>query len=151
MKICIVYDTRHGSTKQIIDWMIKKFSEIKDIKTTVGRPWEIDNFNQDLFIIGSPIYWEKPLKSILDFLLAHRDDLKDRKIALFIVCLASIFGILGEKYVKKFYLKPLLDNCSGIVIGYHVFKGWLINVDYSVRDDCKKWAEELIKLLSVKQ
>lgn len=150
MKICIVYDSRrkNKATENIVRWIAENLSKIEVFKIVTGKPWEIDDFEQDLFIIGSPIYWERPLNSIIDFLLKNKEYLRGKWTALFIVCLANIFSNFGIKYAEKFYLKPLLKNCSGKIIGYHIFRGWIRNIDYSVKVDCERWINELIKLLN---
>ncbi len=61
MKACIIYDTIRGSTLYFAKW-IKDELEKSGIETDVKKVNEVDSFNYDLFIIGSPIYWERPLK-----------------------------------------------------------------------------------------
>ncbi|HDJ89595.1 MAG TPA: hypothetical protein ENG40_02760 [Thermoprotei archaeon] len=145
MNICIIYDTRRekGATKHIVKWLSEELFRMGG-NVDIVKPGEIDSFDYDLFIIGSPIYWEKPLKNILDFLSNNADNLRNKRVALFIVCLTNIFGKLGEKYVKNVYLKPLLEKCSGKVIEYHIFRGWMWKPDYSIKEDCIKWVKKLV-------
>ncbi len=47
---------------------------------------EADPRGFDLIVIGSPIYEEHPLPSVVNFLVANRDRLSDKDVALFVVC-----------------------------------------------------------------
>lgn len=142
MKVCIIYDTKRGSTRQIATWMMECLDEIK---VEMKRPSEISDFGYDLFIIGSPIYWEKPMKSVVDFLSSNRDNFKDKKVAIFVVCIAEIFGKGTEKYIKNHYLKPLEENVSGSLIKSKSFKGWLRKPDCRQEKNVKKWVREVMK------
>lgn len=78
----LVYDTKYGSTeliargisKEMEDIEVKKASEVESIK------------DYSLIIIGSPDYDDKPLESISEFIEKFSDDLKQKKIAIFVVC-----------------------------------------------------------------
>jgi len=145
MKVCIIYDTKRGSTEQIATWMMEELKGFDEIKVEMKRPSEISNFDYDLFIIGSPIYWEKPMKSVVDFLSSNRDNFKDKKVAIFVVCIAEIFGKSTEKYIKNHYLKTLEENVSGSLIKSKSFKGWLRKPDYRQEKNVKKWVREVMK------
>ena len=60
MKICIVYDTKRekGATVQIVQWMLEELKKMS-ISADAKRVSEVDSFNYDVFIVGSPIYYEK--------------------------------------------------------------------------------------------
>ncbi|KYC54436.1 MAG: Flavodoxin domain protein [Candidatus Methanofastidiosum methylothiophilum] len=78
----LVYDTKYGSTEIIARWISE---EVKDIE--VKKPNEvlsIDNYS--LIIIGSPDYDDEPLESIRSFIDKFKEKLKDKKIAIFVVC-----------------------------------------------------------------
>ncbi|NYT04460.1 MAG: hypothetical protein GKC00_07125 [Candidatus Methanofastidiosa archaeon] len=78
----LVYDTKYGSTEIIARWIseemkgieVKKASEIESIK------------DYSLIVIGSPDYDDKPIESISKFIEKFYEDLKQKKIAIFVVC-----------------------------------------------------------------
>ena len=96
------------------------------------------------FIIGSPIYWERPLKSVISFLDNHKLELRDKKIAIFIVCIAQMFGKPTERYIKIHYLRPLEKKVSNLIIESGIFKGWLKNPNFNEREKVKNWVRRLI-------
>jgi len=78
----LVYDTKYGSTEVIARWISE---EMKDIE--VKRASEVESINDyPLIIIGSPDYDDKPLKSISEFIEKFNKELKQKKIAIFVVC-----------------------------------------------------------------
>ena len=143
MKACIIYDTIRGSTLYFAKW-IKDELEKSGIETDVKKVNEVDSFNYDLFIIGSPIYWERPLKSVISFLDNHKLELRDKKIAIFIVCIAQMFGKPTERYIKIHYLRPLEKKVSNLIIESGIFKGWLKTPNFNEREKVKNWVRRLI-------
>jgi len=144
MKACIIYDTKRGSTTYFVKWIKEGFEEIKaDLDVDVKRVNEVENFDYELFVIGSPIYWERPLKTVIDFLSSNGDRLKDRKIAIFVVCMAQLFGRHTESYVKKRYLMPLEEKVSGKLIGSKAFRGWLKKSNYKEKEKVVEWIRYL--------
>ena len=146
--ICVVYDTKRGSTTHLANWVKEGFKESKtDLSTDVKRVHEVKKFDYDLFIIGSPIYWEKPLKTVVEFLLNNQDKLREKKVALFIVCMAQLFGKHTQKYIQRRYLKPLEEKTSGYIVKTGVFKGWLKKPDYNEKERVINWVKEIISSL----
>jgi len=142
VRACIIYDTIRGSTLYFAKW-IKDELEKSGIETDIKRVNKVDNFNYDLFIIGSPIYWERPLKSVISFLDNHKLELKDKKIAIFIVCIAQMFGKPAERYIKIRYLRPLEKRVSNLIIESGIFKRWLKNPNFNEREKVKNWVRKL--------
>ena len=147
METCIVYDTKreNGATKTIVKWMVKALGEIEGVKFDVKRVNECRSFCYDLFIVGSPIYYERPMRSVLEFLSSNKNEFKGKKVAIFIICLAKAMGNIAKGYIKKRYLKPLEVNVSDSLIKDGVFRGWLRKPDYSQREGCIKWIKEVIE------
>ncbi len=78
----LIYDTKYGSTEIIARWIAE---EIKDIE--IKKPNEVQSIDQySLLVIGSPDYDDNPLKSIVEFIEKFKDKLKEKKIAIFVVC-----------------------------------------------------------------
>ncbi|WGS64460.1 flavodoxin domain-containing protein [Marinitoga aeolica] len=146
MKVCIIYDTKRNSTKEFSNW-IKNELEDKNIKVDIYKVDEFnDNFNYDLYIIGTPIYYEKPLKSIYKFIENNKEKLNNKKVALFIVCIAQMFGHTTKKYIEKHYLYPLEKNIDNLIISSAVFKGWIKKINIEERKKVKEWIDELINI-----
>ena len=81
MRVLIAYDTKYGTTKTIAQWVAEGIGVDCDIKNVS----EIESCDYDLIVIGSPIYTDEPLKSVSTFLKDKCDELKEKKVALFIV------------------------------------------------------------------
>jgi|Deesub1362B_J571_1020462.scaffolds.fasta_scaffold00031_32 menaquinone-dependent protoporphyrinogen oxidase len=146
--ICIIYDTKRGSTRQIVEWMGEA---VKDREVKIMQVNEVKNLDKcNLVVIGSPIYYERPLKSVLRFLELNEEELRNKKIAVFIVCIAEIFGNIGREYAQKRYVGALLKRISGDVIKTGIIKGWFKNPDFSQKENAQKWIREVIKLADSK-
>lgn len=81
MRVLIAYDTRYGTTEQIAHWLAEGLATDCDIKNVA----DITNLNYDLIVVGSPIYTDEPLPSVVQFLHDHRAILSSKKVALFLV------------------------------------------------------------------
>ncbi|KAF2955919.1 flavodoxin domain-containing protein [Marinitoga sp. 38H-ov] len=145
MRTCIIYDTKRNSTNIISNW-IKKELEDKNIEVNIFKVNEFDgDFNYDLFIIGSPIYYERPLKGISNFIENNSYSLNKTKVAIFIVCMAKIFGNATGGYIKKHYLFPLEKYFDNLIISSAIFEGWLRKENLKEKEKIKIWINELIK------
>lgn len=110
-RILIVFDTKGGSTKEIIGWIREgamSRGAIVDMKT----PNSVTSLDYDLIVVGTPIYNDMPMKSIRDFV--RRDDLRNKKVALFVVCFAGVFGM--RNFMVRKYLEELRRACTGTVV-----------------------------------
>jgi len=143
MKVCIVYDSKHGTTEKVAE-AIKEAIE-KYVNVKVRRVSEVATFKGcELVIIGTPIYYERPLKSILEFLEEHSSELENKKTAIFIVCFAVAFGSLVRWHIQNHYIKPLMERIPGEVIDTLVLKGGIGNVSEDETEKAKRWAIGLL-------
>src|SRR5665811_1013848 len=85
-RILIMYDTRYGSTKTVARWIAEGAASEGHVDVVVRNVAEADPGGFDFIVIGSPIYEEHPLPSVVNFLTANRDQLNDKDVALFVVC-----------------------------------------------------------------
>jgi len=76
-------------------------AENLDHNADIRKPSEVDNFGCELFIVGSPIYYEKPMRSVVYFLRSTSEKLSKNKVALFVICMAKLFGGHSLKYINK--------------------------------------------------
>ncbi|GEM_PF-955197 len=122
MKIQIVYYSRYGSTKKIAHKIRDRLNAefISDIT-------ELNSIDGDLLIISSAIYSETPDPKILDLLRDKEGILKDKKIALFAICLAKELKIIREKEIGgPVYLRKMEEALNRGPIAKQVFGGKLV-------------------------
>lgn len=112
-RILIVYDTKGGTTREIIGWIrdgaVSRGAAVDAFEATRA---EAVPLNYDLIVAGSPIYYDHPMASVLRFLA--RDDLRGHSLALFVVCYAGVFGM--RNFMVRRYLDELQHLCKGNTI-----------------------------------
>lgn len=107
MSTLIVYATKYGATKQIVDEMAQKLGQdvtIKNIKD--GR---IDIKNYDTIIIGGSIYMNKIQKKIKRFVKRKESQLLQKRLGLFIGCYTPADT---KGYLEQFFPSPLLEHAK---------------------------------------
>lgn len=110
-RILIVYDTKGGTTQEIIGW-IRDGAVSRGAFVDVRKAGSIGPLDYDIIVAGSPIYAEKPMESVLRFL--RRDELRGKNVALFVLCYAGVFGM--RNFMVRRYLDDLHMCCKGNVI-----------------------------------
>ncbi len=110
-RILIVYDTKGGSTWEIIGW-IRDGAVAQGASVDIKSVREVNTLDYDLIVTGSPIYGEQPMGSITKFLT--RSDLANKNIALFVVCFAGVFGL--RNFMVRRYLDEMRSVCKGHVV-----------------------------------
>ena len=110
-RILIVFDTKGGSTKEIIQW-IREGAASKGAQVDIQSPGAVTSLDYDLIVVGTPIYDDRPMLSVQHFLEAGK--LHNKKLALFVVCFAGIFGM--RNFMVRRYLEELRGKCAGVVI-----------------------------------
>ena len=78
----IIFDTTYGSTQKVAKWIGEGISGT----TKFCKVNDAESLDYDLIVIGSPIYGQKPMKSIDAFLEKNWNVLAKKNVALFIVC-----------------------------------------------------------------
>ena len=122
MKAQIIYYSKYCSAKEIAFRIKEKLNaeSISDIT-------ELNCINGDLLIVGSSIYSERPDKKIIDLLMDKEGFLKDKKIALFAVCLAKEAKMIGKIEIGgPVYLRKMEDALNRKPIAKKVFGGKLV-------------------------
>ncbi|WP_174591787.1 flavodoxin domain-containing protein [Methanocella conradii] len=110
-RILIVFDSKGGSSAEIVQW-IREGAVSKGAQVDVCKPEEVRSLDYDLITVGTPMYNDKPMESILNFL--GWNGLSNKKVALFIVCFAGIFGM--RNFMVRKYLEELKGACRGKVV-----------------------------------
>ena len=144
-KAVIVYDTKRGSTETISGW-IKDFLEKEGWQVSLLRAGKEMEFkgNYDLVIIGSPIYYEKPLKSVREFTEQNREKLSGIPAAIFVVNMADLFGHLTESYIKIRYIGALEKLLKTSPIITYPIRGWLRKPGEKTQKDVGEFVKLII-------
>ncbi len=139
IRVLVAYDTKYGSTERVAHWIAEGIAEPEPSDTTV----EVKNIshivevNYDCVVIGSPIYDDEPLNSVIAFLDAQSDALEHVNVALFVVC--GHYGALPKDKLITLYVKKLEAHISGTVVAREVFGG---SFDFEKLSDEDKRAME---------
>ena len=110
-RILIVFDTKGGTTKEVIQW-IKEGAASIGSNVDIKSPGTVTSLDYDLIVVGTPIYNNRPMRSILRFLEGR--GLNDKKLALFVVCAAGVFGM--RNFMVRKYLEELKHDSHGTIV-----------------------------------
>jgi menaquinone-dependent protoporphyrinogen IX oxidase len=114
MRALIAYDTKYGTTKTIAQWL----AEGLGVDCAIKNVSEVEHCDYDLIVIGSPIYTDEPLKSVVTFLDDNCEELKEKNVALFVV----YDNLLAQKLEK--YEEMLRGHCLAEIVDIGVFGGY---------------------------
>jgi len=143
MRVCILYDSKHGTTEKVAKAIKDAIEEYASVE--VKRVSEVTTLGDcELVIVGTPIYYEKPLKSVFEFLEKHSEELEKKKVAIFIVCFAVAFGSLVRWHIQNYYIKPLKERIHGEIVGTLVLRGGIRNIGEGEIEKAKRWAFRLL-------
>ncbi len=96
----------------------------------------------DLVIVGTPIYYEKPLPCIREFI--DKNEMEGKKVALFLMSIADKFGKKSVKYTENRYAGLTKDGIKGDVIAIRVFHGWMLKEDKKTMEEGKEWMKRVL-------
>ncbi len=115
MKALVAYDTRYGTTEEIAHWLAEGLSNDCDVKNVAN----VTDLNYDLIVVGSPIYTDEPLPSVVQFLRDHRALLGSKNVALFLV----YDKLIASKLDK--YEEMIREQAPPNVLGVAIFGGYM--------------------------
>ncbi len=78
----VIYDTKYGSTEQVAHWVAEGIND-----ADIRHADDVTSLFYDLLVIGSPVYNDAPSSHILAFLDRYRENLANKRLALFTVSL----------------------------------------------------------------
>ncbi len=148
MKVCIVYDTRRGATATIANWIAEDLAE-RGFEVSVQRLERAEISECDLVILGAPVYYETPLPSMLKFIEKNRDILAGKIVAVFVVCMADIFGRIGAKYAERRYLGKMTAKLKRPPFARTILRGWLKTQNSKTREQVASWVSDIVGALSL--
>ena len=152
LRAFIIYDSRHeaGATRTIAECIANTLRE-GGIEATLCRPKDPcpDPRDFDLIVVGTPIYYERPMKSVLEF-IDRNDGLVGLKVAVFITCFAASKKVPApiRNAVIRRYLNSVLKHVKGEAVASKAFRGWLRGPNPGVLKECVEWGEALAKIVS---
>jgi menaquinone-dependent protoporphyrinogen IX oxidase len=152
-EILITYVTKGGATEEaayiIVNILQEKYGFKVDLINLKKNP-NPDITSYKNIIIGSGVRAQRVYKEALNFL--KRNDLKDKKVTIFILSLEAGFPKSYENAIKK-YIKNILEKYPHIKpIATEAFGGKIRIIGFNIAnnfniDKIKAWAEELGKKL----
>jgi menaquinone-dependent protoporphyrinogen IX oxidase len=117
----VIYDTKYGSTEQVAHWVAEGINDA-DIRYVD----DVTSLFYDLIVIGSPVYNDAPSSHIMAFLDRYRENLANKRMAIFTVGLP--YNMTAER--AKSYsgasakvLQELAGKIKGKVIDTKAFLG----------------------------
>lgn len=107
MNILIVYASRHGTTRELVDHIAAGLSgsvDIIDLRTQTMPT--LDRYQK--VIVGGPIYGGSFPAPIRRFCEKHKTQLLSRKVGLFLSCISGFPR--ADRYLKTVFPRWLLDH-----------------------------------------
>ncbi|MGE5340222.1 MAG: flavodoxin domain-containing protein [Candidatus Omnitrophota bacterium] len=96
MRTLIVYMTTHGATEKTAEILKSKLKgDVSLVNLKKNKPKDLSGF--DTIVIGGSIHIGKIQKGITTFISRHLDTLKQKKLGLFVCCMAE-----GDEAQKEF-------------------------------------------------
>ncbi|MGF7118530.1 flavodoxin domain-containing protein [Methanobacterium oryzae] len=126
MKALVAFGSRYGSSTEIAEEIGKVMkNEGFEVDLVNLRKNKVDNISPyDLIVVGSGIKMGKWTKEPLKFLNKYKTALKDKKVALFVSCGATLSGKEKMDEAWKLYLKKVAnENLSGEPVSMGLFGG----------------------------
>lgn len=128
MQLAFVYDSKRGATETVVGWMAGVLGRRGHSVEIVG-PDDLPTLSADLIVIGSPIYFERPMESMLDFVGKKAVELSARNVAVFILGWTKRIYDRFESHIRSNHFGPLVNPIEKAVIDSHMFRGWMHHVD----------------------
>jgi menaquinone-dependent protoporphyrinogen oxidase len=148
VKIAIVYDTKRGSTAKIAGYIAEPLKEAGhevDI-CEVSECTDISSY--DAVVVGSPVYYESPLKPVRQWLQEHSSELKEKPVCLFVVCMAQMFGHPFKSYVYKRYLGALRKALGKEPLCQWDIMGYVLKENPQSREDAIAFGKHVLEALA---
>lgn len=129
MNVLIAYSSGYGSTREVAEKIGDIFNDKGGVNVTVSSIDDVQEIHDyDAVIVGSSVRADKPLANVRDFFARHNQELTEKPVALFAVCLAAN-NQEGRDKVKREYLSHITEKYPDLkLIGKEAFGG-KINFD----------------------
>jgi menaquinone-dependent protoporphyrinogen oxidase len=115
----IIYDTKYGSTEQVAHWVAEGIND-----SDIRHVDDVASLFYDLLVIGSPVYNDAPSSHIMAFLDRYRENLANKRMAIFTVSLPyNMTPERAKSYSGAIVLQELAGKVKGKVIDTKAFLG----------------------------
>jgi len=147
VKAVIIYDSqrKNGATARIVQVVLQTLRR-HGIQVEAARPSQAKIEDQELVVIGSPIYEEHVMKTITNYIDENREKLASKVVAVFIVCIA-LASKLGKLYAEKHYLPQLIKRLTREPDAVAMFRGWLLHPNPEALHQAEKWALKIAQVV----
>ncbi|HYF83380.1 MAG TPA: flavodoxin domain-containing protein [Clostridia bacterium] len=108
MKILIIYATKYGCTQKAVTLLKSKLGEnVSSINIMKDKVPELKEY--DTVILGGSIYVGKIQKQMHKYMLKHAEELKTKRLGLFI-CAGEQDSVIIEKELKASFPEELFSH-----------------------------------------
>jgi menaquinone-dependent protoporphyrinogen IX oxidase len=115
----VVYDTKYGSTEQVAHWIAEGIND-----ADIRHVDDITSLFYDLIVIGSPVYNDAPSSHVMAFLDKYRENLANKRMAIFTVSLPYDMTPEGVKtFSGSKAINEIADKVKGQVLDSKAFLG----------------------------
>lgn len=126
----IIYDTKYGSTEQIAHWVAEGIND-----ADIRHVDDVTSLFYDLIIIGSPVYNDAPSSHIMAFLDRYKENLANKRLAVFTVSLPyNMTPERAKSYTGIQGLMEITSKIKGTVIDTKAFLGKVEEKDLTALD-----------------
>ena len=106
MRTLIIYSSKYGAAKEVAEQIKRGLEGTCDLMS-IRQEQEIDLGKYDRVLLGTSVYAGQIGKEIKTFAEVHKDELLEKKVGIFFVCLMK--GQV-EKYLKENFSEELMNH-----------------------------------------
>ncbi len=126
----IIYDTKYGSTEQIANWVAEGIND-----ADIRHVDDVTSLFYDLIVIGSPVYNDAPSSHVMAFLEKYRENLANKRLAVFTVSLPyNMTADRAKSYTGVGTLTEITSKIKGKVLDTKAFLGKIEEKDLTALD-----------------
>jgi len=115
----VIYDTKYGSTEQIANWVAEGIND-----ADIRHVDDVTSLFYDLLVIGSPVYNDAPSSHIMAFLERYKENLANKRLAVFTVSLPYNMTPESAKYfTDRQAIAEIVGKIKGTVLDTKAFLG----------------------------
>lgn len=106
MRTLIIYSSKYGATKEVAEQIKSGLEETCDLMS-IRQEQEIDLGRYDRVLLGTSVYAGQIGKEMKTFAQVHKDELLEKKVGVFLVCLMK--GQV-DRYLKENFSEELVNH-----------------------------------------
>ena len=126
----VIYDTKYGSTEQVANWVAEGIND-----ADIRHVDDVTSLFYDLIVIGSPVYNDAPSSHVMAFLDRYKENLANKRLAIFTVSLPYNISPEGAKsFTGKQAITEIVGKVRGTVLDTKAFLGKIDEKDLTALD-----------------